>query len=134
MSERDLAKADLEMMLQALADLHHQREAVERDLQAKRDEIMTPEILQALADLGTEFEPMFVAVDGLIGRAREELAKMTVAFGSTVAFAGWQAVFVQGSDRWDGAKLEGFAIIHPEIRACMTPGKPSAQLRRVKVK
>lgn len=39
------------------------------------------------------------------------------------------AIYSKGRTTWDGTKLEGFAIAHPEINECKKVGGPSVAIR-----
>jgi len=43
-----------------------------------------------------------------------------------------QAVFSKARTTWDGKKLEGYAVAHPEIEKLKKTGSPSVAIREVK--
>ena len=70
--------------------------------------------------------------------ARMQVAGLEAAIKAAVLEAGetakgesLMAVFSRGRQTWDGSKLAGFALAHPEILAASKTGKPSVNIRRV---
>lgn len=61
--------------------------------------------------------------------AIEYLLAQVARHGATVKHAGLMAVYSKPRVSWDTAKLEGYALAHPEITAARTTGKPTISIR-----
>lgn len=60
----------------------------------------------------------------------EEVVKIkTILRGETTKNGNVQAVYSKGRTTWDGAKLSGYAVAHPEIDAFKKVGAPSAAIK-----
>jgi len=87
------------------------------------------EVKQILADIDAEFDPQIEVVSAKVQQARDAMTEAVKAAGHTVGNDHWQVVFVKGRITWDNQKLEGFAAVHPEIKAFQKIGAPSAMVR-----
>lgn len=94
------------------------------------DGVLTPEIKMQLDAIDVDF-------DGNTEHAREEINKLrdaikdaVEAHGSSVKGPFRHAIFSRRT-KWDGKKLDGFAMAHPEILDAKTEST-SVSIRKVK--
>lgn len=64
----------------------------------------------------------------------EAINKVVLKKEESIKGDGLQAIFSKGRTTWDTAKLNGYAIAHPEIEQLRKVGKPSVSIREVKEK
>ena len=62
----------------------------------------------------------------------EEINKVVLDTKESIKGEKLHAIFSKGRVTWDGQKLVGFAIAHPEINELKKTGNPSVSIREVK--
>jgi hypothetical protein len=123
-------------LLRDFRELELQLELLRSDREARRREILGPDVLAALAAVEAELEAEYGekvkwAESGL--QQKEARLKALVAeLGRTVKGEGIQAVYSAGRVKVNVEALQGYAAAHPEVRAFMTVGRPSVSIRRDK--
>jgi hypothetical protein len=119
--------------LERLSDIRAQAAAAERRLEELKVFFLAavqPEIDRALGEYSAAVAPLTAEASTL----QEEITAEVIGQGQTVKSDRLMAVFSKARVSWDGAKLDGFALAHPEILAAKTIGKPSVSFREVKQK
>jgi hypothetical protein len=106
--------------LDRLAELRSKRDKLREEPQGRIDAIME-EIAFLTADVDEEIEQL-----------EGEIKEAALSHGSTVRGASLMAVWSKGRTTWDGEKLKGYAIAHPEIKVLQKVGKPSVSIQAVK--
>lgn len=131
---------DIEMKLEQLHLVETEYDAVETNLKSE----LEAEYLRLMDhDLYHHFKMIQADYNTLLSQASEqrqtavnalqdEIKAATVQHGATVKAAHYMAVYSQPKPAWDNGKLEGFALVHPEILQCRTEKPPYVSLRRVK--
>jgi len=122
------AVADL---LDQLAELRAAVASLNADRRAREVEILAA-VQPELDALAAEYEP-------LVATATERAAGLETAIKAAVLHAGhtvkgqhYMAVYAAGRTSWDTKKLQGLALVHPEISACASKGDPTVSFRSVK--
>lgn len=131
---------EIEQKLEQLHLVEAEYDAVETNIKNERE----AEFLRLLDhDLYQHFKMIQADYDALLSQAaeqrqtavnalQEEVKAATIAYGGTVKAQHYMAVFTQPKPAWDNGKLEGYALVHPEILECRTEKPPYVSIRRVK--
>lgn len=114
------------------------------EMQSKRDDMLfaknhdmamaiPPEVREVLKNIEYEYNLAIVAHEAEMEALKEEIQADVLAGGKTVKGQYLMALWVKGrSGGWDSAKLEGFALVHPEILKAKKPdGEPTVSFRAV---
>jgi hypothetical protein len=118
-------------MLETLDEYHCQADVLRLAYEETRRALIPPDVQAALADLEAEHADQAAAVSAKIAAMEAEIKAAVARLGQTVKGAHLQAVYSRPRISWDGRKLEGFALAHPEILAARTEGAPSVSIRRL---
>lgn len=118
--------------LNRLSDLQAQADEIRLHFQDLREQIMTPEIKEALADVDAEEATTLEAVSAGISSLTEEVKQEVITGGASVKGDYLQAVWMKGRISWDTKALDGYAAAHPEIKAFRKEGEPTISIRGVK--
>ncbi len=120
-------------MLDRLSEYQAQRSLIEIKKQELIDSVFTPEIKARLEEIDIEFAALFEGVDANISFLTEQIKSAVLSAGQSVKGKYLMAVWAKGREGgWDGAKLKGFAMAHPEIMAAKQPdGDPSVSIRKM---
>lgn len=103
-----------------------------RDRREKMIENAVPEeVKKKIQEVKEEFpEPIELMI--VAGNLQKEIADETIAKGETIKGKHLMAVFSKGRTSFDLAKLEGYAVAHPEIDQFKKFGEPSVSIRGIK--
>lgn len=145
---------DVERLLDILADYQAQERLFElnkadiidgilQEKQNKIDEILTPEIRQAIARLDTyydnrlsdveaEYAGRLEAVKKSIANLQSKIKEKVVALGQSVKGKYLHAVYAKPRVTWDTKALDGYAVAHPELMTFRKVGEPSVSFRDAK--
>ena len=101
------------------------------ELQAK---LVPDEVKLALADLEAEYKPMIDAVQEELATIKGLIEQTVLEQKETWKGSRFMATWNKGrSGGWDTGKLEGYALVHPEIMQAKKPdGEPTVSFRQVK--
>jgi hypothetical protein len=131
---------EIEQKLEQLHLVETEYDAVQTNLDNERNgqifELLGLETYSRFQEINAEFDTLLsqaseqrqTAVNTLQG----EIKSATIEHGETVKTAHYMAVYAQPKPAWDNGKLEGFALVHPEILACRTEKPPYVSIRRMK--
>jgi len=117
--------------LNQLDDFQAQKALLDLDKQSKIDQVLTPEIKQAIADIELEYAGMSEGVDENITKLTAEIKDDVIQLGGTVKGDHLMAVWNKGRVSWDTKSLDGYAIAHPELTQFRKEGEPSVSIRKV---
>lgn len=78
------------------------------------------------------YEGVLDAVQDEAASLKREIDAEVLDVSATIKGERLMAVYTKGRETWDGKKLAGYAIAHPEILEARKVGKPSVSLRAVK--
>lgn len=131
---------DIEMKLKQLHLVETEYDCVEFNLKDERDgriyDLLGEELFTKLGAIKTEFDALLSQASEqrqtAVNALHDEIKAATMGYGATVKAAHYMAVYSQPKPAWDNGKLEGFALVHPEILQCRTEKPPYVSLRRVK--
>ena len=123
-----------------LLDQISERQAEIDVLKMRRDEAIQeiydlyPAFKTALAYIQDEYALKISALEARNSDDTETVKTEVIQAGKTVKGAFLMAVYNKGrAGGWDSAKLEGFALVHPEILKAKKPdGEPTVSFRAVK--
>jgi len=123
----------IEQQLDQLAEYQAQRTLLDMDKQKLIDAVLTAEIKAQLQEIDAEFSQKVEGVDANISALTEQIKAAVLANGASVKGSYLHAVWAKGREGgWDGAKLKGFAMAHPEIMAAKKPdGEPTVSIRKI---
>ena len=117
--------------LNQLDDFQAQKALLDLDKQSKIDQVLTPEIKQAIADIELEYAGMSEGVDENITKLTAEIKDDVIQLGGTVKGDHLMATWNKGRVSWDTKSLDGYAIAHPELTQFRKEGEPSVSIRKV---
>lgn len=131
---------DIEQKLEQLHLTEQEYDAVETNLKSelagKVYELLGEELMTKLAMVEADYNALLAQASEqrqtAVNALHDEIKAATVGYGATVKAAHYMAVYSQPKPAWDNGKLEGFALVHPEILACRTEKPPYVSLRKVK--
>src|SRR5574342_396677 len=124
--------------MEITADLDYYAELTERlqFLQASQSELkdkaIPQEVKDKLAEIDAEYKPMLDEISLKIEAVKSSIEQEVLKLGATAKGNKYMAVYVSGKKSWDGKKLEGYAMDHPEILQAQKIGEPSVTFRKVK--
>ena len=123
----------IEQQLDQLAEYQAQRTLLDMDKQKLIDAVLTAEINAQLQEIEAEFSQKVEGVDANIATLTEQVKAEVLKAGASVKGSYLHAVWAKGREGgWDGAKLKGFAMAHPEIMAAKKPdGEPTVSIRKI---
>jgi hypothetical protein len=90
------------------------------------------ELLAETAALERQLAEITAPLDAQIASLRTAVIEQTLQIGGSVKGSLYQAIYAKGRVTWDGAKLDGYLIAHPELAAARRVGEPSVSIRPVK--
>lgn len=107
-------------------ELQGQYEAQTRDVYAA--------LARRKAEIEAEFAGKLDSVDANISKLKAEIEADVLAKGESVKGRYFMAVWNKGrAGTWDSGKLDGLALVMPQIAECRNPGgKPTVTFRAVK--
>jgi hypothetical protein len=117
-------------MLDQLAELKHQTDAVRLEWETLRDTILAP-VKPQLADLDAEYTPRMDAVQSNVAELEAAVKAAVLTHGASVKGAHLHAVWAKGRTSWDSKKLDGLMIALPQLKECRSEGAPSVSIRNV---
>jgi 5-methylcytosine-specific restriction endonuclease McrA len=120
--------------LNELAELESHLETVEAEREARRGEILTPEMQARLDAINEEYSKLTEPLDDSISALRTRIKERTEQYRLTVKGSGFQVVWRSGPVKWDNKGLEEYAKTNPEILQYRKEGKGSAAILPVKKK
>ena len=123
---------DIDRMLDTLAELRAQNDALMLERDVAIGAIYTAEIKAQVDAVNAEFAIRTDGVRADIARLEDNIKRAVIAHGATVKGATLSAVFAKGRVSWDDKGLAGYAVAHPELLAFRSEGAPSVSIRAVK--
>lgn len=123
----------IEQMLDQLAELEAQETVFRLRKREAVAMVITPKIEARLLEIDVEFAPMFESISAQDEALREQIKQAVLKAAHSVKGKFIQAVWAKGREGgWDGDKLKGYAMAHPEIMAAKKPdGEPTVSFRKV---
>jgi len=118
-------------MLERLAELHAQREALERENQSLIEEAVPPEVRSKLDEIEAEFRGRLEAAATRIEELEASIKSATLTHGESVRGRVFQAVWNKGRQTWDSKGLAAYAESHPDVLPYRKEGEPTVTVRRV---
>ena len=121
----------IEILLDQLSDYQAQRSLIEIKKQELIDGIYTQEIKVKLQEIDAEFTTQYEGVDANITAITEQIKQAVIANGESVKGSFLHAVYAKGRVSWDSKKLDGLALVIPEVLKARKEGDPSVSIRKI---
>ena len=122
----------IEKLLDQLAEIHHKLDLLNLDYTTRRQEMLSPEIRMALAELDAEFLETKDSAEANIGALKSQIEALAKEHGASVAGQYMRATFVKGRITWDAKALDGYMIAEPALAAFRKEGDPSIRIEFIK--
>jgi hypothetical protein len=125
---------DTAQKLDQLAELQSALDAWSAEKASAIDALIPDEIKARIAEVEKELAPKIAGINGDIETLTAEIKAEVLAKGETAKGKYIMATWNKGrAGGWDTGKLEGFALVHPEILKAKKPdGEPTVSFRAVK--
>lgn len=131
---------EIKQQLDALHLAEQEYEAVQQNLIAERDgklfDLLGEDLYTRLQEIKANYEVLLDQANSdrerVVKTLQDGIKTAAVEIGETVKAEHYMAVYTQPKPAWDNGKLEGFALIHPEILQCRTEKNPYVSIRKVK--
>jgi len=111
-------------------------ESLENDLDKATRDLLGKDLFEQLKILNARYDVLFSRTSNEYGDVIKdlqiEIRTETLQHGVTVKSEHYMSVFTQPKPAWDGSKLEGYAVAHPEILAFRKEKNPYVSIRKVK--
>jgi hypothetical protein len=121
---------DIERMLDSLAKKQARLERLENEKNEAVRELIPPKVRKQIDAVEREHKAAAGEVDAAAKLLDAEIRKAVVAVGATIKGAVLTAVFVAPKEKWNADMLRGMAAEHEFIRAAVTVGEASVQIRK----
>ena len=118
-------------LLDKLADVKAMIDAVRLHYQELRDNVLTPEQRQQLADIDAELESSIEPAQATAAALEAEVKAEVIKAGASVKGAHLHAVWAKPRVSWDTKALDGYAVAHPELLAFRKEGDASVSIRNI---
>lgn len=118
--------------LNRLSDLQAGQAAIHLHFDSLREEVLTPEIKDKLAEIEAEEKTAIETISQGIVKLTDEIKVEVLVAGASIKGDNLQAVFSKGRISWDTKALDGYAAGHPEIIQFRKVGDPSISIRGIK--
>ncbi len=102
---------------------------IRQEKEQLKEQVLTPEQKQALADIEAEFEPRSNALQQELEVLAESVKAYVLERGETLAGTYHQAVYTKGRVSWDTKVLTKLAQFIPEVELARSEGQPSVSIR-----
>lgn len=124
---------EIKQALDTLAEYQAQAQLLELDRVAEYERIIAP-LKDELNALEAEYADKSETVADKIAKLSEQIKAAVIQHGAKVETDTLAAVYRKGTEKWDGEKLKGLALVYPEIGACHSYGMPSVAIQARKGK
>ena len=120
--------------IEKYADLVERLDMLTKNHAELREKVIPKEIHQALTRLADEYLPMIEIVQTELAEVKTKIEQQVLEATASWKGTRYMAVWNKGrSGGWDTKKLEGYALVHPEIMQAKKPdGEPTVSFRQVK--
>ena len=99
-------------------------------VQAER-ELIVKKALETVAQELKALDKSLIAILSAVASAKEAVEVAVLDKKETVSGEHCMAVWNKGRESWDGSKLNGFAMAHPEILQAKKIGEPTVSFRKI---
>jgi phage host-nuclease inhibitor protein Gam len=122
-------------LLDKLDDLQLQLDGIQKEQVALIESVMPKvpqEILDKVEEIREEFLPKLEKISEDMRLLEEQIKSGVVEVGESVRSKNGTllAVYVKGRTSWDSNKLDGVAMVIPQVAECKKIGSPSVTIRR----
>lgn len=122
----------MENYLDDYAELNERLQFLQTSVAELKDKAIPQEVKDKLAEIEAEYKPMLEDTSVKMETIKVNIETFVLTMKETVKGTKYMAVYVSGKKSWDGKKLEGYAMDHPEILQAQKIGEPSVTFRKVK--
>ena len=121
----------IEIMLDNLAELQSQIDASRLQCKELKDDVLTAEQKQQMADIDAEFDAVINHAQDMSALLEADIKADVLKAGASVKGAHLQAVWSKPRVSWDTKALDGYSAAHPELLTFRKEGDPSISIRKV---
>jgi phage host-nuclease inhibitor protein Gam len=118
-------------MLEGLTEMYAQRDLLMLDRKRAETAAMPQEVIDALADIATEYAPKESAVSEKIAELEEAIKGEVIKTGVTVKGGSLQAVYSKPRVTWETKGLDGLLVAFPQLAQFRKVGAPSVSIRKL---
>jgi hypothetical protein len=124
----------VEEKLDKIAEMQSEIDSLSARRFEEQDKVLPAEIREALEAVDTKFDREISDLRFFIEGLKTDVTNMVLKSGGTAKGKYIMATWNKGrAGGWDNGKLEGFALVHPEILKAKKPdGEPTVSFRAVK--
>lgn len=130
----DAKEKQHEDLLENIEKLHTLREhlqTLQENLKKAQNDNIPDRVREILAQIDARYEPKIEAVRKNIAQLEKEIKDQTLIRGETVRGENLSAVYNKGREKWDTSKLEGLAVVYPDILKLRSYGDPYVTIRKI---
>lgn len=124
-----MTEDDVKNLIAKLEDLKARTDVIRLHFNDLRNQVITDEIREKLADIDVEEQTTLESLDAGIAQLTEEIRQAVVSLGKTVATERVQVVYNKGRESWDTKALNGYAAANPSILVFKKHGDPFVVIR-----
>jgi hypothetical protein len=127
-------KMTIEEKLDKVAEMQSEIDNLNRQRFNAHEDLLPKEIRVALDEIDIKFDDEIKTLRFFIDGLKQDIEATVLSTGTTAKGKYIMATWNKGrAGGWDSAKLEGFALVHPEILKAKKPdGEPTVSFRAVK--
>jgi len=100
-------------------------------LERSKREAIPEEVRQILAEIDEEFAFKMDTNAALISDLEAAVKQAVITSGKPVKGAAWQVIYSKPRVTWDTDKLDGLAMLLPQLDEARKVGQPSASIKKV---
>src|SRR3989337_1244599 len=115
----------IEEQLDLYAEYVERQETLQKQMQELIDKVLVPQkVLNQWNEIKAEFQPLINIASTSANELKISIEANVLTIGSTAKGSHYMAVWNKGRETWDGKKLDGYAMDHPEILQAKKVGEP----------
>lgn len=93
------------------------------------DSVIPDDVKDDIKGIEIEFDPDIQDAEEYASQLETEVKDLVVEHGESVEGEHMKVIYYKGRDKWDTTKLEGVAVIYPDILKCKSTGNPYAVIK-----
>ena len=124
-----MGESTIQQLLDDLARAQDEAAALATAKQASKDSLLSPEVIQAWADIDAEYADQEVMAANIVERLTTQVKAAVIEHGATVKHPILQAVYSGGRVSYDAKALDGLLLAMPELAAFRKESAPSVSIR-----
>lgn len=130
--KKDAIPAQVQMEINDIdAEYKLKLQKAENDRISELGAVISKELIEHWDAIAKAYFNRNMELNNLIAETEKSLREEVIKLGASVKGTTLHAVFSKGTAKWDNKKLEGFALVHPEVMNCREPLVPTVTLRKI---